>query len=286
MSSAYRELQQALADTGRRVSATQLERWAYWRIGGLTDRPVRRGAGRGTRSAFPNLEQACEQAAAVADVLRPRMRLDTAALLLHGNGHRLLDEDVKAALLAELETAQRQFLRNARVNSTSDPHEQAWNAAFATYRLFARGERAQRRRRAQAELPNPQAWTVAGHILLGHEVTRGDLKTLWAELPIPSALLTQDPVSQLESLAKNASFPALIATAASLPAETIAQMNQTAASAAALVAPSRKFAGHDSFALQLGITLGLLLGEAPGAHQSRLDVPDDLEDRLRAVLVP
>lgn len=266
------------------VSATRLERWAYWRTGGLIDRPQRHGAGRGTRSTFPDLARVREQATAVADALRPRTRLDTVALLLHGQGHPVHDEDVKAALLAELHAAQQRFLRNARADSTEDPHTQAWNAGWAAYRLFARGKRAQRRRRAQAELPSPQIWTVAGQILLGQEIARVNLQSLLDGLPLPAALRQQDAVSQIEALAKYASLQSLIRTAASLPEEAVAQANKQAAAAASIIAPRLEPAGHEPFPIQLGITIGLLLGSAHGAHLQTVELPE-LRELLTTELV-
>lgn len=288
ISSAYRELQQALVPTGRFISATRLERWAYWRRGGLIDRPQRHGKGRGTRSEFLDLERARDQAAAVADVLRPRMSLDTAALLLHSTGHKLLDRDVKDALLAKLRTAHTQFLRDARAEPTSDPEEWAFNAGWAAYRFFSRGERAQRRRNAKAALPDARAWTTAGRLLLGERPSSREIQLLIRELPISPALkdlARGTPDERLEALAERASFPKLIEAVAALPAGEVAQTLRTFAPLTKALARSPRLAGHDELSLGLGIVIGYLLGRSNDDNLTTTDLTDELRELRSTELV-
>lgn len=285
VSSAYQALQAALAATGRQVSATQLERWCYWRTGGLVDHPIKHGAGRGTWSEFADLARACQQAAAVADELRPRERLDTLALRLYGKGRDLLAIDVKAAFIAELASLRRRFERDARADQTDDPFERASNAGRAAYRLFTRGQQARTRRESGAKTSSADTWAIVGRILLGDPIPAHQLSQSISDSPIGSVLSlmfrveSDDAALVVATVAPMASFDALTAMLGSRSPESIAAALRIAdrvSSAATKWVPS--LTAHADEGLTLGIALGLL---ANPAHDLA-GVPDDvIADHLR-----
>jgi hypothetical protein len=268
-SRADRELLDELERRRCTVSDTQLERWRYWRRSGLIPRTIKHGEGRGSRSEYPNLNEAADRACEVRNLLRRYDSLDEVAIVLATRGRRLGPESVKAALLDVLGKIEERF--RSHQPRSDDPFETAVTASRALMRAWSEDPRL----RAQAPpLPKP-ALEVAGFLLIGHPVASHQLRQLLEETSLAklASNLGFDPdpfISWIEERAGWLSFTGTKTAVAKTDASgVIAALGASGGLVDSLPIPEQLFPTQTAKDVTaVGIAIGLLTMEAYGAAEA------------------